>query len=358
MSASRATEVGLASAPGDVEAAAGRLESTALLRASGLSVEFRSGGEWVRVVDGLDLEVAPGETVGIVGESGSGKTVTSMALMGLIGDLGGRIASGSVWFDGRDVASLSPAEWSALRGSDVSMIFQQPGRSLNPALRVGNQIAETVRRHWRVGKREAWDRAVEMLDLVHIPGARERARDYPHQFSGGQCQRIMIAMALACDPKLLIADEPTTALDVTVQAKVLELLREIRERTGIAIVLISHDLGVIGATCDRIVVMYAGQVVETASSRDLLTRPQHPYTAGLMSSIPRVGGGDRRLTSIPGSVPSFRALPSGCRFHPRCEHAVAGRCTDVTPLLTGDERGGTNRCVRSGEIDLGGASRR
>ena len=324
-----------------------------LLRIEGLSVEFRAGRGWTRVVDDVSLSVDRAQTVGLVGESGSGKTVSALATIGLAQRIGAKVAARSIEFEGQELTALRPSAMNRLRGSRIGMIFQQPARSLDPAYTVGDQIAETIRRFGNVSRREAWRRAVEMLDRVHIADAAKRAKEYPHTFSGGMCQRVMIAMALACGPSLLIADEPTTALDVTVQARILNLLRELQQETGVAILFISHDLGVIAETCESVFVMYAGQVVEHAVAEDLYFEPQHPYTEGLLGSIPRVGQSNR-LVTIAGNVPPMDQLPGGCRFHPRCPYAVAGRCDDAEPELHSVSLGHSARCVRAGELSLAG----
>lgn len=321
-----------------------------MLFVNNLSVEFRGGGNWARVVDGVSFHIGKGEALGIVGESGAGKSVTARALMGLIPDGNARIAEGQVLFEGRDLLQLSEAQMSEVRGRDISMIFQEPMRCLNPAHSVGTQIADVVRRHLRVGRLEALDRAVELLELVGIPAARERIHDYPHMFSGGMCQRVMIAMALACSPKLLIADEPTTALDVTVQAQVLALLQRLQAQLGLAILFITHDLAVINQVCDRVAVMYAGQIVEVAPTSLLLAAPLHPYSFGLLNSIPRGGV----FESIPGQVPSPGQWPGGCRFHPRCPHAVPVRCDAVPPSIERAAADRVVRCVRFAELTLSG----
>jgi peptide/nickel transport system ATP-binding protein/oligopeptide transport system ATP-binding protein len=327
-----------------------------LLHVAGLSVEFPSSQGWVRVVDDVSFEVGSGETIGLVGESGSGKTVSAQAILGLSRAQGGRLAGGSITFDGRELTGLNERQMAKLRGDRIGMIFQQPVRSLDPAFTVGDQIAEVVRRHRHVSRRAAWHRAVEMLDRVHIERPAERARDYPHQFSGGMCQRVMIAIALACEPALLIADEPTTALDVTVQKVVLDMLREVQEDTGISILFISHDLAVIAEMADRIVVMYAGQVVEQGEAEDVFVRLRHPYTEGLLGSIPKVG--DHRLRSIPGNAPIAGRLPSGCRFHPRCPYVDSGRCDVTEPSLEDLGAAQAVRCLRVHELALKGVSER
>ncbi|WP_305092943.1 ABC transporter ATP-binding protein [Prescottella sp. R16] len=326
-----------------------------LLRVRDLTVQFRSGRkDWVTAVQDVSFDVAAGESVALVGESGSGKTVSSLAVMGLTADTGGRIARGSVEFDGRDLTKLPPKQWRSLRGTGMGMIFQQPIRSLNPAYTVGDQIAESVRKHLGLDRKAAMARAVEMLELVQIPRAAERVREYPHAFSGGMCQRVMIAMVMACNPRLLIADEPTTALDVTVQETILDLLRDLQQQTGISLLFVTHDLGVVAELCERVVVMYAGEVVEDGRADDVFFRPQHPYTSGLLASIPRPGlGGDRRLTAIPGRIPAAGEWPAGCHFHDRCLHAVAGLCDTTHPALT-DATGRGVRCLRATDLELRG----
>jgi len=305
----------------------------------------------VEVVDSADLTVHRGESVGLVGESGSGKTVTSLAAMGLLGHKGGRITRGRITFDGHDMTSAAESDWRAVRGSRIAMVFQQPMRSLNPAITVGEQIAEVLRRHVGLDRKAAWQRAVELIDRVHVADAGRRAHDYPHQFSGGMCQRVAIAIALACAPSLIIADEPTTALDVTVQRRILELFRELITESGISLVYISHDLAVVADLCERVTVMYAGQTIETGPVREVFEQPQHPYTAGLIGSIPRLGA--TTLSAIAGRVPSPDDMPLGCRFHPRCPHAVAGLCDEhPIELVTGSN--GSVRCARQRQLTLVG----
>ena len=294
-----------------------------LLDVRGLSTEFASHAGVLRAVDDVSFNLAPGEVLGIVGESGSGKSVTALSLMGLVARPG-RIAAGSIRLAGHgDLRQKSAAEMRRLRGAVMSMIFQEPMTSLNPVFRVGWQIAEAVRKHLSLSRPEAQAHAVEMLDRVGIPSAASRARDFPHQLSGGMRQRVMIAMALACRPDLLLADEPTTALDVTVQAQILDLMRNLQQEAGTAIVLITHDMGVIAETAKSVVVMYAGQVVEQAEVGALFDEPLHPYTRGLLGSIPRGKGRGEALQAIPGVVPSLLNLPSGCRFRDRCPAAKA-----------------------------------
>ncbi|MGX6509570.1 ABC transporter ATP-binding protein [Rhodococcus sp. SJ-2] len=329
-----------------------------LLRVRDLTVQFRAGRkEWVTAVQDVSFDVAAGESVALVGESGSGKTVSSLAVMGLTGDTGGRVSHGSVEFDGRDLVAGTPAQWRALRGTGMGMIFQQPIRSLNPAYTVGDQIAESVRKHLGLDRKAAMARAVEMLELVQIPRAAERVREYPHAFSGGMCQRVMIAMVMACNPRLLIADEPTTALDVTVQKTILQLLRDLQEQTGVALLFVTHDLGVVAELCERVVVMYAGEVIEDGTVDDVFSVPQHPYTSGLLSSIPRPGmSSDRRLAAIPGRIPAAGEWPSGCHFHNRCPHARTGLCDNTHPVLVETTSGRSARCLRVTDLELQGVT--
>ena len=296
--------------------------STPVLVLDNLSVGFATDRGLVRAVDGVSFSVAPGRMLAVVGESGCGKSVTALAVMGLLpasAELGGRIL-----FDGRDARE-------AQRGRDLAMVFQEPMTSLNPAFTAGEQVAEALRRHRGLAPRAAFDAAVEMLDRAHIPDAARRARQNPHQLSGGMRQRVMIAMALACRPRLLLCDEPTTALDVTVQAQIMALLDELRRETGTAVVLITHDLGVVADRADDVAVMYAGRVVEAAPAAQLFGTPQHPYTVGLLGAAPRLAGRRGRLASIEGTVPDPLALPPGCRFAPRCPFAVA-RCQEAPAL--------------------------
>jgi oligopeptide/dipeptide ABC transporter ATP-binding protein len=338
------------------EPAAESPPTSPLLDVRGLSVQFPAvGGRGsVLAVEGVSFQLGQGDSMALVGESGSGKTVTSLAVMGLTAATGGRIASGSVTFDGRELTSVDPKEWRRLRGPGMGMIFQQPIRSLNPAYTVGDQIAESVRRHLGMSRKQAKARAIEMLEMVQIPRAAQRVDDYPHALSGGMCQRVMIAMVMACNPRLLIADEPTTALDVTVQKRILELLRDLQEQTGVSLLFVSHDLAVVAELCRNVVVMYAGEVAEHGTAADVFFRPQHPYTAGLLGSIPKPGlNTDRRLTAIPGSIPAPGAWPAGCRFHDRCSFREPGRCDQTHPDLRPDGAGDA-RCLRAQEIELAG----
>ena len=307
----------------------------ALLDIRGLKTHFRTDDGWVHAVDGVDLRVEAGETVCLVGESGSGKSVTAMSVLKLLPMPPGRIVAGQVLWDGRDLVPLPPAEMQRLRGREIGMVFQEPMTALNPVYTVGEQICEGLRLHEGLSRAAALDRAAELLALVHIPMASRRVHDYPHQFSGGMRQRVMIAMALACKPRLLIADEPTTALDVTIQAQILDLLAELKERLGMAVLLITHAMGVVAEVAQRVVVMYAGQVIEEGSVEEVFQRPWHPYTQGLIRSIPRIDADaarGARLVSIPGTVPSLVEPPPGCRFAPRCAYA-RDACTQATPAL-------------------------
>ena len=327
-----------------------------LLEVQGLRVQFATARGWLTVVDDVGFSVGPKETVGLVGESGSGKTVSALAIMGLLPARAGRIASGSISFEGRLLNHLPREAMRSVRGDQISMIFQEPMSSLNPAFTVGNQIAETVRLHRGKPRRMAWSRAVEMLDVVGIPDPHRRAHDYPHALSGGMRQRAMIAMALACEPKLLIADEPTTALDVTIQAQVLDLMRSLQDTMGMAILFVTHDLGVVAEICDRVVVMYAGQVVEHADVGELFRRPHHPYAQALLESMPQLAASGGRLRVIPGQVPRPDEQPAGCRFHPRCGYADA-RCMTTPVVLepSGGSAGSAVRCLRQAELVLNGA---
>ena len=307
-----------------------------LLSVKNLSTEFPVKKGIVRAVEDVSFDVDQGEILAIVGESGSGKSVTSLSIMGLLAEPG-HVAGGSLEFEGKDLATLSEKQYRELRGNDMAMIFQEPMTSLNPVYRVGNQIVEAIRTHEKVSKAEAKDRAVDLLRKVGIPSPEARINDYPHQMSGGMRQRVMIAMALACNPKLLIADEPTTALDVTIQAQILDLLRRLRDDTGMAVLLITHDLGVVSETADRVVVMYCGQVVEEAEVRTLFDHPMHPYTLGLLKSIPRLEDDDsKRLYMIKGMVPNPLEMPPGCHFSDRCDSCMDICRTKVPELVDVD----------------------
>ncbi|MCY3927628.1 MAG: ABC transporter ATP-binding protein [Acidobacteria bacterium] len=329
----------------------GRAAPEPLLRVQDLDVSFRSGfGERppVRAVNSVSFEVAPGETLAIVGESGSGKSVTALSILRLIPDPG-RIEKGSILFEGRDLLALDEAGIRAVRGNRIAMIFQEPMSSLNPVLTIGGQVAEPLRLHRRLKRREALEQAVDLLRSVAIPDAEKRLGDYPHQFSGGMRQRVMIAMALACHPRLLIADEPTTALDVTVQAQILELLKERTRETDSALILITHDLGVVARYADRVAVMYGGRIVESGPAAALYADPRHPYTQGLLRSVPRLEGDTGgRLESIEGQPPDLSALPAGCAFEPRCPNAHE-RCLEAPPPLVAHGAARAWACYRAEE---------
>jgi oligopeptide/dipeptide ABC transporter ATP-binding protein len=310
-----------------------------VLEIENLQTHFFTAGGVVRAVDGVSYAVHSGETLGVVGESGCGKSVTALSVLRLVASPPGRIVGGTIRFAGTNLLDLTEHEMEAIRGNDISMIFQEPMTSLNPLMTVGRQIGEAISLHQGVSRREAFDQAVEMLRRVHIPEPERRVHAYPHQLSGGMRQRVMIAMALSCDPKVLIADEPTTALDVTIQAQILDLMRELHDRLGTAIVLITHDLGVVAENADRVVVMYAGRKVEEASAKALFETPGHPYTIGLMGSIPNLevaahaNARRARLTEIKGMVPSLADLPRGCTFAPRCAFATDECRADYPPLI-------------------------
>ncbi len=316
-----------------------------LLEVEELRVTFATDDGPVPALDGVDLALGCGKTLCLVGESGCGKSVTALAIMSLLPERGVAL-SGAIRFDGADLLGLAPAAMNELRGAKLAMIFQEPMTSLNPAFTIGDQIVEAVRRHRSASQAAARARAVEMLRRVRIPTPEKRYSDYPHKLSGGMRQRAMIAMALACDPILLIADEPTTALDVTIQAQMLALMRDLRDETGSAILLITHDLGVVAEMADAVAVMYAGQIVEEAPAAALFARPQHPYTVGLLGSIPRLDRTRLRLPAIPGMVPNPRAMPQGCRFAPRCPFAEA-RCRAEPPLLAAVAAGHKTRCWKA-----------
>jgi peptide/nickel transport system ATP-binding protein len=303
-----------------------------LLEISDLAIEFRTHAGVVRAVDGVSYSLHAGETLAVVGESGSGKSVTAMAVLGLTQGQGGKITRGRIEFLGRDLLQMNAAEMRAVRGKEIAMIFQEPMTSLNPVFTVGNQIEEVVSLHRGLDDEAARSEAIRLLDLVGIPDPARRVDEYPHQLSGGMRQRVMIAMALSCDPKVLIADEPTTALDVTIQAQILELLGDLQARLGMAVLLITHDLGVVASLAHRVAVMYAGSIVESAPVQDLFAAPRHPYTLGLLNSLPNAASASRELQPIEGNVPDALSLPSGCRFHPRCAFREE-RCDESEPPL-------------------------
>jgi peptide/nickel transport system ATP-binding protein len=317
-----------------------------LLEIKNLKTYFYTEDGVVKAVDGVDFAVKRGEVLGLVGESGCGKSVTSLSIMRLIG-VPGKIIEGEINFDGQNLLKLPESEMVHMRGNRISMIFQQPQSSLNPVFRVGDQIAEVLDIHRSMGKEAGWQRAVELLKMVGIPDAERRAHAFPHELSGGMAQRVMIAMALACVPELLMADEPTTALDVTIQAQILDLMRDLRSKMQAAIVLITHDLGVVAEMAERVAVMYAGQIVEQTDVRTLFAEPKHPYTQGLIGSIPVLGVVKGELDTIPGSVPNLINLPAGCRFAPRCKARVQHNlaiCTDKNPDLLPVTPDHTVRC--------------
>jgi len=297
---------------------------------------FTSEGE-VRAVDGVSFAIEEGKTLGLVGESGCGKSVTSLSIMRLVSSPPGKIVDGEIRYRGRDLLKLSGSEMRKIRGNEISMIFQEPMTSLNPVFTVGNQIGEAIQLHQGLGKKETREKTIEMLRLVKIADPQTRVDDYPHQLSGGMRQRVMIAMALSCNPSLLIADEPTTALDVTIQAQILELMKELQQKLGMALLLITHDLGVVAEQADEVAIMYAGKIVEQAKTKAMFDRPLHPYTVGLLKSLPGVENKRKRLDAIPGVVPSPLHLPSGCRFRDRCFKA-AGICAEAEPQLLEKEK--------------------
>ena len=324
----------------------------ALLSVRNLTTVFDLPGGPLTAVNDISFEIRKGETLGLVGESGSGKSVTAFSLMRLV-QPPGRITAGRVLFQGRDLLDLTEREMCAVRGAGIGLVFQEPMAALNPVMRVGKQIGESLVVHGLASTREARDRAIELLRAVKIVDPEQRVDDYPHQLSGGMRQRVMIAMALAAEPQLLIADEPTTALDVSIQAQILELLAELRRELGMAMILVTHDLGVVADLCDRVAVMYAGQIVEQAPIHELFAAPAHPYTAALLASVPTLTGGATRLTAIPGTVPPLHAMPSGCRFHTRCRHADS-QCS-ASPLalkVIGNDR--EVRCRKAAELELEG----
>ena len=328
------------------------VDNRPLLEVAHLDVSFRTEYGLRTVVPQLSFSLAAGERLAIVGESGSGKSVTGLALLGLL-PRATTVLGGRVTFDGRELLSLPEAAMRSVRGRSIGMIFQEPMSALDPVFTIGEQIAEGVRQHFQIGAKAARERAVEMLDQVGIPLPRQRVDEYPHQLSGGMRQRAMIAVALACQPRLLIADEPTTALDVTVQAQILELITELSAKNGTAILFISHNLGAVADVCDRMLTMYAGQIVEDASMEDVLTCPRHPYTSGLLRSLPRFSARKAALPSIPGRVPQPDEMPPGCRFEPRCAHA-GPPCRAPQALLQAADRLSV-RCVRHAELLLPGA---
>ncbi len=315
-----------------------------LLKVDGLTTEFVTDDGVIRAVDGVSFDIYPGETVSLVGESGCGKSVTALSITRLIQSPPGRIVGGTVEFEGQELLTLPESEMRKVRGGKIGMIFQEPMTSLNPVLNIGRQITEPLDLHEKLSSRESMDRAIELLNMVGIPDAARRVRDYPHQLSGGQRQRVMIAIAMSCNPKLLIADEATTALDVTIQAQILELMKSMTERAGAALLIITHNLGVVARYADRVAVMYGGRIVETATARELYKNPQHPYTHGLMASVPALDGEPgKRLYTITGQPPDLANLPPGCSFAPRCPHARA-QCEAGKPPLEAITPGHLRAC--------------
>ncbi|WP_312472503.1 ABC transporter ATP-binding protein [Neobacillus sp.] len=310
-----------------------------ILRISELKVSFQSGKKFLPAVDGISFELNEGEILGIVGESGSGKSVTSLATMGLIPSPPGKIENGEIIFEGKDLKNISEKEWRKIRGNQISMIFQEPMTSLNPLFTIGNQLMEAIRLHTDLSKAQAKVRSLELLKLVGIPRSEGILKELPHQLSGGMRQRVMIAMAMACNPRVLIADEPTTALDVTIQAQILALMKNLNQKTNTSIILITHDLGVVAEICERVIVMYSGQIVEHGEVRKILKDPQHPYTKGLLKSVPDLRGKKDRLYSIPGTVPAPGTIRNGCRFAERCSE-VFGKCREESPELYKSEKDG------------------
>jgi len=315
-----------------------------LLSVDDLHVTFRTPRGNVKAVNELSFYVNKDETLGIVGESGSGKSVTSLSIMGLLNEKT-TMVEGKIHFEGEDLLSMPEKKKQTFRGNHISMIFQEPMTSLNPIHKCGNQIMEPILLHQKIRKKEAKERALELLNLIGIPAPEQRFNEYPHQMSGGMRQRIMIAMALACNPKLLIADEPTTALDVTIQAQILELMKDIKKDRNMGIMMITHDLGVVSEMCDRVIVMYTGHVVEQGTIRDIIDSPRHPYTEGLIEAIPKIGDEKEELKSIKGMVPGFDTMPVGCSFRPRCPYAM-DRCTKAMPELIQLENGQQVRCFK------------
>ncbi len=317
--------------------------NTPLLKVENLRTSFFTDDGEIPAVDNVSFHINEGEILGVVGESGCGKSVTSLSIMGLVPSPPGRVVGGSILYDDEDLTRATEKRMRTIRGNEIAMIFQEPMTSLNPVFTIGDQLTEVIRLHKKVGKKEANERAIEMMKLVGLPRAEELLRNYPHQLSGGMRQRVMIAMAMVCDPKVLIADEPTTALDVTIQAQILKLMRKLNQELNTAVLLITHDLGVVAETCERIVVMYSGKVVEEGRVEEIFKNPQHPYTKGLIQSVPDMRYKQSRLYSIPGSVPKPGSIREGCRFAARCEHAF-DRCVSETPDLYETESGHKTRC--------------
>ena len=314
-----------------------------ILEIKNLHTYFYTDSGVIKSVDGVDIELREGTTLGIVGESGSGKSVTALSVMGLLMGTTGKVAEGEILFEGRDLTKLDDEERRKMRGEKISMIFQEPMTSLNPVMKIGDQITECILMHNNISKQEAWDKAVEMLKLTGVPRVERMMKEYPFQLSGGQRQRVMIAMALVCKPKILIADEPTTALDATIQAQILDLMENLKQKTGTSILFITHDLGVVAEVCDDVVVMYSGRVVEKGDVRSIFASPSHPYTKGLLASIPKLGECAEELESIPGNVPNPKYMPQGCKFAPRCSCAF-DKCREEEPGFYDVGEGHMSRC--------------
>lgn len=314
-----------------------------ILEIKNLHTYFYTDSGVIKSVDGVDIELREGTTLGIVGESGSGKSVTALSVMGLLMGTTGKVAEGEILFEGRDLTKLDDEERRKMRGEKISMIFQEPMTSLNPVMKIGDQITECILMHNNISKQEAWDKAVEMLKLTGVPRVERMMKEYPFQLSGGQRQRVMIAMALVCKPKILIADEPTTALDVTIQAQILDLMENLKQKTGTSILFITHDLGVVAEVCDDVVVMYSGRVVEKGDVRSIFASPSHPYTKGLLASIPKLGECAEELESIPGNVPNPKYMLQGCKFAPRCSCAF-DKCREEEPGFYDVGEGHMSRC--------------
>lgn len=326
--------------------------SNELLKIKDLNIQYITDGNKVYAVNGLDIDLKEGETLGLVGETGAGKTTSALGIMRLVPNPPGKIVKGSIEFEGENLLEKTEEEMRKIRGKKISMIFQDPMTSLNPVMTVGEQIAEVIEIHENLGKAKSFEKAKEMLELVGIPGAR--ANDFPHQFSGGMKQRVVIAIALACNPKLLIADEPTTALDVTIQAQVLDLMNDLKEKFKTSMILITHDLGVVAQVCDKVAIMYAGEVVESGSLEDLFENTKHPYTHGLFGSIPNLDEECDRLKPIQGLMPDPMDLPSGCKFHPRCPHSKS-ICSQRSPKVTEITPGHKVRClIYEGVVEMEG----
>lgn len=322
-----------------------------ILEIKNMHTWFHMDSGVVKSVDGVDIELKEGSTLGIVGESGSGKSVTALSVMGLLMGTTGKIEKGEILLDGRDIVHIGNEERRKLRGSKISMIFQEPMTSLNPVMKIGDQIMEAILMHQKVSKKEAEEKAIEMLRMTGLPRVEKMMKEYPFQLSGGQRQRVMIAMALVCKPEILIADEPTTALDVTIQAQILDLMNQLKKETGTSILFITHDLGVVAEVCDDVAVMYCGRVVERGDVKTIFANPSHPYTKGLLGSIPRLGDAGKELKSIPGNVPNPKYMPKGCKFEPRCPYA-SEKCHEEEPGFFQIEEGHISRCwlCESGQL--------